>query len=53
MQHGGLPDHRLKLQSKRRHLVCYWAHGPWDDRFTYHADLIPEMQLLLIRRPAQ
>ena len=53
-QHHNMVDYqRLQLESQRRHLVCYWAHGPYDDRFTYHADLIPEMQLLLIRNPMQ
>ena len=33
-QHHNMADYqRLQLESQRRRLVCYWAHGPYDDRF--------------------
>ena len=51
--HNMVDYRRLSLESQRRHILFYWSHSFHEDRFTYFADLIPEMQLLLIRSPVQ
>ena len=51
--HYMINHRRLTLQSQRRYLTFYWSHSYYEDRFTYYAGLIPEMQLLLIRSPVQ
>ena len=50
-RHNMVDYRRLQLESQRRDMVFYWVHASGHDRFTLHADLIPEMRLLLIRSP--
>ena len=51
LNHSMVDYRRLSLGSQRRHFQFYWSHSFHEDRFTFYADLIPEMQLLLIRSP--
>ena len=50
-RHNMVDYRRMQLESQRRDLVCYMVHGAGHDRFTLHADLIPEMRLVRIRSP--
>ena len=44
---------KLQLAAQTRHSEHYWAHGRWDDRFSFNSDLIIEMQLMVVRSPIQ
>ena len=42
---------RLLGASYQRHLVCHWIHGSTEDKFRFHADLLPEVRLLVVCDP--
>ena len=44
---------RLLGASYQRHLVCHWIHGSTEDKFRFHADLLPEVRLLAVCDPLQ
>ena len=43
--------HRLLDLAQRGFLTFYWSHSYHEDRFTYHADLIPETLLQRVNSP--
>ena len=43
--------HRLLDLAQRGFLTFHWSHSYYEDRFTYHADLIPEMLLQRVNSP--
>ena len=51
--HNMLDFRHLWMCSQRRNIVSYWVHGPFEDRFRFHADLIPDLRLLIIRSPVE
>ena len=51
--HNMLDFRRLWMCSQTRNIVSFWAHEPVTDRFRFHADLIPDLRLLIIRSPVQ
>ena len=42
---------RLQYTAQTRYSEHYWAHGRWDDRFSFTSDFIIEMQLMTVRSP--
>ena len=54
VKHHNMLDFRhLWRCSQRRDIISYWVHGPFEDRFRFHAELIPELRLLTIRSPVK
>ena len=51
--HNMLDFRHLWLCSQTRNIVSFWVHEPVTDRFRFHADLIPDLRLLIIRSPVQ
>ena len=42
---------KLQYAAQTRHSEHYWAHGRWDDRFSFTSEFIIEMQLMVVRSP--
>ena len=42
---------KLQYTAQTRHSEHYWAHGRWDDRFSFTSEFIVEMQLMVVRSP--
>lgn len=42
---------QLQHAAQTRHSEHYWAHGRWDDRFSFTSDFIIELQLMTVRSP--
>ena len=51
--HNMLDFRRMRMCSQTRSIVRFWVHEPVTDRFRFHADLIPDLRLLIIRSPVQ
>ena len=44
---------RLLVCSHQRHFVSHWIHRSSEDRFRVNAQLVPEIRLLVTKRPLQ
>ena len=51
--HNMLNFRHLWMCSQTRNIVSFWVHEPVTDRFRFHAELIPDLRLLIIRSPVQ